>query len=192
MCVPCYIDANLPTKVTDIGWIFADSYERRKEAGEKKNPSFDESLAKSIKRESISIEKEKKTISIVTENGKLTIPITVEDIDHLAQKIGILVGKWLIYRMSSEVDSAWKIIAENTWNGDLGISAKVSTSLQKGRRHVICVYTYNYLDLIDVKWVREKLRTLGFNEELCYKPDIHTHLGIYYRATSLSPCRYRM
>ena len=47
-------------------------------------------------------------------------------------------------------------------------------------------------DLKDVKRVRGKLRIFGLNEELCYKPDIYTHLGIYYRTTSLSSCRYRM
>lgn len=190
--MPCYINNNLPTRVKDKYWVHAESYERSKIARGKVNRDFDENLALAITEENVVIEKNKNIISIQTENEVISIPITTESIDDLAQKSGILVGKWLIHRPESEIDSAWKIIAENTWNGKLSISAKVSTLLHKSKKYVICVYTYNYLDLLDVKNVRKKLRTFGFNEELCYKPDIYTYLGIYYRTTSLSPCRYRM
>lgn len=193
LCVSCYVDENLPTKVNDTSWIVAFCSDGRgKEAKGKTNSNIDESLATAIVDGKITIEKDKKTILIQTENDVLSIPITIENIDSLAQKSGILIGKWLIYRTESEIDSAWKAIAENTWSGKLTSCAKVSTSAQKSKRHVICVYTDNYLDYEDVERIREKLRNLGFGEELCYKPDVYTYLGIYYRKSSLSPCRYRM
>ena len=135
--------------------------------------------------------KDKKVIILESDGREISIPLNVESIDNLAKKSGILVGKWLIYRNASEIDTVWKVIAKSTINGELGTSAKVSTAMKKSKRHVICAYTANYLDLNDAMRVREKLRQLGFTEELCYKPDIYTYLGIYYRTTSLSPCRYR-
>lgn len=115
----------------------------------------------------------------------------MEKLDELAQKSDILVGKWLIYRNDSEIDNVWKIIGRATFDGELGKSAKASTAMQNKRRYTICAYTENYLNLDDVMKVREKLRLLGFTDELCYKPEIYTYLGIYYRTTRLSPCRYR-
>ena len=102
-----------------------------------------------------------------------------------------LLEKWLIYRNTSEINTAWETIAKSTINGELGTSAKVSTAMKKSKRHVICVYTENYIDFEDVMRVQKKLEQLGFTERLCYKPDIYTYLGIYYRATHLSPCRYK-
>lgn len=94
------------------------------------------------------------------------------------KKSGVLIGKWLIYRNDLEIDHVWRTIARSTFKGGLGISAKVSTAMSERKRHVICVYTGNYLDLEDVMRVRKKLRELGFTEKLCYKPDIYTYLGI--------------
>ena len=147
MCVPCYIKDNLPTKVKDTPWVIAESYERTKSAQEKINRDFDKNLALAIVNRNFEIEKSNNTISIQIKNKVLSIPITIERIDNLAHKSGILVGKWLIHKMETEIDSAWKVIAENTWSEKLGISAKVSTLLHKSKRYVICVYTYNYLDL---------------------------------------------
>jgi hypothetical protein len=158
----------------------------------KKDFAVDRELAAAIMSEGILVDRDKQILKIETKRASLSVPITVKHVDQLAQRSGILVGKWLIHRIDSEIDLAWKKIAENVWHGHLGISAKSSTALKKSRRYVMCVYTENYLDLLDVKRVRKKLRNLGFSEELCYKPDIYSYLGIYYKTTELSPCRYKM
>ena len=101
------------------------------------------------------------------------------------------MGKWLIYRNAADIDETWKKIATALFNNELGTSAKARTAMQKQRSHVICVYTHNYLDLDDVKRVREKLKEMGFTEALCYKPDLYTYLNIYSGTTMLTPCRYR-
>jgi len=187
MCVDCYINQNLPTEVHEIPWVYVASFSRKRV----KEDRFDEELASAITSMRSTISKDKTAIVLESNDRKISVPLTVEKIDKLAQKSGILIGKWLIYRSNSEIDTVWKTIAKSTFNRELGMSAKVSTAMQKNKRYVICVYTEDYLNLEDVMRVRKKLRLLGFTDELCYKPDIYTHLGIYYRKTRLSPCRHR-
>lgn len=188
MCADCYINSNLPTGVHNTPWVHAFSFVRKKR---RKHKEVDEKLASAITSMTAEISEDKTTIVLDVDGKAVSIPVNVEKLDELAQKTGILGGKWLIYRGSSEIDDTWKTIAKRTFNGELGTSAKAGTALQSKKRHVICVYTYDYFDLEDVMKVREKLRSLGFTDELCYKPDIYTYLDIYYRTTSLSPCRYR-
>jgi len=92
-------------------------------------------------------------------------------------------GKWLIFQEPGLIDSAWKKIREATVALDLGISAKVSTSKpnpeSRDNRKVIYVYTKDWADEADVMRVREKLRTLGFNERIGYKRNIETFAGQY-------------
>jgi len=158
-----------------------------------KKRGFDKELASIITSQKIHVmDKDKNAMIIPVKDKMLSVPLTLESIDNLAEKAGILVGKWLIYRSKLEIDSVWKVVAEATWNGQLGKSAKVSTLKHKKSQFVVCVYTPSYLDFEDVKRVRDDLRVLGFNKKLCYKPDIYTYLGIYYKTTPLSSCRYRM
>lgn len=190
MCVDCYIDNVHPTEVRDTPWVGAFSSFKGIKKPVREN-KFDDKLASAITSMSAKISEDKTAIILEVDEKRILIPLTVEKLDELAQKSGILVGKWLIYRNDSEIDDVWKTIARATSNGELGRSAKVSTAMQNKRRYTICAYTENYLNLDDVIKVREKLRLLGFTDELCYKPDIYTYLGIYYRTTRISPCRYR-
>ena len=133
-----------------------------------------------------------KSVALPLEKGNFEVPLIPEAIDKLAVRTGILGGKWLVYRARNESDSAWLTIARATFNRTLGSGAKVSTAEEdEAKRHVICIYTRNYLDLEDVKRVRGLLRDMGFTESLCYKPDIYTYLDIYKGTTKLSPCRFR-
>ena len=102
-------------------------------------------------------------------------------IDEIAKKTDLLSGKWLIYVYREHVDKLWDEIEKLVDEGKIW-SAKVSTSAHpwtsKGK-HVICVYTKNYLDEQDVMKTREVLRQIGIENRLTYKPDIYTLLGIY-------------
>lgn len=190
MCIDCYISSNMPTEVHNRPWIGSFSFPMRRKKGLREN-ELDEKLASAITSMSAKISEDKTAIIMEVDEKRISIPVTVEKLDELAQKSGILVGKWLIYRDKSGIDDVWKTIARGTFDGELGKSAKVSTAMQNNRRYVICIYTENYLDLEDVMRVREKLKLLGVTEKLCYKPDLYTYLGIYYRTTHLSPCRHR-
>jgi hypothetical protein len=92
-------------------------------------------------------------------------------------------GKWLIFQEPGLIDPAWKKVRDATVALDLGISAKVSTSKpnpeSRDNRKVIYVYTKDWADEADVMRVREKLRTLGFNERIGYKRNIETFAGQY-------------
>jgi len=102
-------------------------------------------------------------------------------IDKIAEKTNILSGKWLIFVQRDETDQLWKKIEKLANKGKIW-SAKISTSrhpLASKGTHVICVYTKDYTDNSEVMKVRESLKRIGIENELFYKPDIYTLLGIY-------------
>jgi hypothetical protein len=93
-------------------------------------------------------------------------------------------GKWLIFVPLKQLDEKWAVIAKATESGLLGIAAKAATAkpnkLSKNKWiKVICVYTYDSADHLDVKRVRDHLRTLGFEKKLSYKTDQATSEGRY-------------
>lgn len=70
---------------------------------------------------------------------------------------------------------------------------KGSTARQVGtsKEYVVCVYTRNYLDTVDVKRVRHRLRELGYTQRLYYKSDLYTYLNIYHKTfPSVKASRY--
>lgn len=119
-------------------------------------------------------------------------PLSVENIDRIAEDHGIKVGKWLVFRRPTAVDATWEKIAEAVIEGRLGRSAKVASANARGTTddHVICVYTPDYRDEKDIDRVRQELHSLGITETLYYKPDIYTYLNIYRGRTDISPSRY--
>jgi hypothetical protein len=105
-------------------------------------------------------------------------------ISALARETGVMTGKWMLFPSVDLVDQVWAAVARATSNGDLGISAKVATDdgSGDGRPRLICVYTYDYEDLQDVKRVLMKLRGMGLLEKekglIYYKCDAYTYLNI--------------
>lgn len=94
------------------------------------------------------------------------------------------VGKWMVFVPTANVDRAWDKIREATLAGRLGDVAKVATAYPSPLRrspgeHVICVYTLDYTDQVDVARVLVGLRELGFSQRLSYKTDAATHAGRY-------------
>ena len=93
-------------------------------------------------------------------------------------------GKWLIFTPIEKVDETWAVIKEATEAGKLGDSVKVATMYpnpynKDPSRRVICVYTYDWTDEVDVHRVRQVLRELGFTWKLAYKADRDTLEGKY-------------
>ena len=83
-----------------------------------------------------------------------------------------------------EVDAVWRIIAEATEAGNLGSESKVSTAMtgfdgSPPTKHVICVYTYDWMDVEDVRRIRAELRSLGIVTRIPYKTDEDTLAGKY-------------
>jgi hypothetical protein len=92
------------------------------------------------------------------------------------------VGKWLVFVPHASVDAVWEQIRTVTGKGQLGISAKVSTSRPSGYKsteHVICVYTDDFRNKVNVGEVLRGLRKIGITGKLYYKTDQATLSGVY-------------
>ncbi|MCJ1229840.1 hypothetical protein MMC12_006510 [Toensbergia leucococca] len=107
----------------------------------------------------------------------------------VARANGVVTGKWMLFPMPEDVNRWWKVVAEGTASGELGIAAKVATDDGRGEREsrVICVYTADFEDRADVKRVLQRLVAAGLvrkkgpmgeDRGVFYKCDAFTHLGI--------------
>lgn len=188
ICAICYAEKHPPTKTLDKTWLYLPVLRKKRSKSSASYGSFDSELAKSIIQNNFQIDDETNQIQI----NNTSFPFTIEGIDELAKQSGVLVGKWLIYRGEKDIDASWKTIAEALIDNMFGVSAKVSTVRQKGHSYVICVYTQNYMDTVDVQSVRSVLSSIGFRESLCYKPDLYTYLNIYSGTSKIQPCRFRL
>jgi len=94
-------------------------------------------------------------------------------------------GKWLIFaRVGKELDSIWKNIKILTEEGNLVDYCKVSTRKENPNAMnqnigVICVYTYDSKDKLDLLRVADILFKIKDVEKLYYKEDASTHEGRY-------------
>lgn len=94
-------------------------------------------------------------------------------------------GKWLIFIPEDKVDIVWQKIRKSILKNKLVRYAKCSTIIKNKHSQnnktdcVICIYTYDYTDEVDVRVIRYKLKKLGFREKLYYKTDNATREGIY-------------
>lgn len=93
-------------------------------------------------------------------------------------------GKWLVFSDIKDHDSIWQKIKRATQDGLLGVGAKAATSKPNPNapsvdEKVICIYTYNWLDIDDVYRVEKTLRKIGIEQTLYYKTDSDTIAGQY-------------
>lgn len=83
-------------------------------------------------------------------------------------------GKWCLFIPTIQIDDIWKIVKKATEDGLLGDSSKVSTKLGNELRQtsketrVICIYTYNGDDIIDIHRIRDKLIDLGLQQYISH------------------------
>ncbi|HBH46634.1 MAG: hypothetical protein A2445_02710 [Candidatus Jacksonbacteria bacterium RIFOXYC2_FULL_44_29] len=93
-------------------------------------------------------------------------------------------GKWLLFVNIYSIDKIWAKIKIATEKGRLGGMAKAATvkinpDFPNSKIKVICVYTYDWKDELDVKRIREELRMIGITRKISYKADEDTELGKY-------------
>jgi hypothetical protein len=96
-------------------------------------------------------------------------------------------GKWLLFISAPRIDAAWAVIDRETREGRLGVAAKAATAMPNPnatsqKMKLICVYTYNFEDLDDVRRVRQRLRELGYTKKIPYKTDAATNAGKYTKS----------
>ncbi|KAI6914582.1 hypothetical protein KC334_g576 [Hortaea werneckii] len=100
-----------------------------------------------------------------------------DDLVKLAVDSGITSGKWMLFPSPDDLPRTWRLVAEATAADKLGPATKVAThdpSSTKPER-VICVYTFDFTDIKDVRRVLNELAELG----LCGPRD---QRGIFYKA----------
>lgn len=91
------------------------------------------------------------------------------------------LGKWCVFRASIQIDELWASVSSAVMANRLDL-AKCSTAIRApdyGGNHVICVYCPHSDDREHVMRVRAILRELGIEEELGYKRDHETLMGVY-------------
>lgn len=93
-------------------------------------------------------------------------------------------GKWLIFVSDYFLDKIWIKIKTATEEGKLGGMVKVATAktnpdFQNSKVKVVCVYTYDWKDKMDVKRVRDGLRNIGITRKIAYKTDEDTDQNKY-------------
>lgn len=104
-------------------------------------------------------------------------------------------GKWLIFVSVRNLDHVWSKIKRAVEEGKLGGIAKTvqsggNSGRSKSAATVICVYTYDWMDVQDVKRIRAELRKIGITRKLSYKTDEDTERGIYRATTSEKVSKY--
>lgn len=72
----------------------------------------------------------------------------------------------MIFPSPSEVNEVWASVARHTANNDLGIAAKVAPDNGNDRSaRLVCIYTENCFDEVDVSRVLHKLKDIGLVEK---------------------------
>ena len=186
ICQDCFLEENKPTCTPNRPWINVYNPAKRKD---QLDPAEFTQMIKARHR----LTRKDDKFHLIDENERTQLlDLTPENIDFLARNMNFTEGKWLIFQPESQIDEVWLKVAKAIIHGQLSSvpSAKVSTT-PKDENYVICVYTDDYLDEDAVMKVRERLRDLGIDWLIFYKPDIYTHLRIYSRTTSLPAHRYK-
>ena len=106
--------------------------------------------------------------------------------------IRVLTGKWMAFernaRQSKKMDEQWAKVKQGVRDNKLGFSAKI-TDGNPGSR-VMCIYTYSFLDEVDVWRVLDQLHAVGVYPST-WKADIMTLLGIYSSKAQDASGRHR-
>lgn len=107
-----------------------------------------------------------------------------EDLLSAAVKTGTTCGKWMLFPGSDDLPRYWRIVAKATAEGKLGPVSKVATPdpFNGKDETLICVYTYDFTDLEDVRRVLDELLELSLcrrdGKPIFYKCDAYTYMDI--------------
>ncbi|ERF73252.1 hypothetical protein EPUS_03084 [Endocarpon pusillum Z07020] len=110
-----------------------------------------------------------------------------EDIVKLARAKNVKEGKWMLFPSPKHVDGVWAKVARATWEGELGVGAKVATKNEDDdderseKSRLVCVYTRDVEDRVDVERVLQKLVGMGLvggEQGIFYKCDAYTYLDV--------------
>lgn len=104
------------------------------------------------------------------------------DLLSLAVKTSTTCGKWMFFPSLNDYPRYWRVVAETTVAGTLGVTSKAATLDATNQTGLICVYTYNFSDKDDVRRVLQSLFDSGLcqsdGKPIYYKCNAYTYLGI--------------
>jgi hypothetical protein len=104
------------------------------------------------------------------------------DLRALAVRTSLTSGKWMLFPSDEDYPRCWRLAVEGTAQGRLGILSKAATPSTIDPVNLICVYTYDFTDMVDVQRVLEALVDLGLcrkdGSPIYYKCDGYTYLDI--------------
>ena len=105
-----------------------------------------------------------------------------DDMLSLAVKTSTTCGKWMLFPSPEEYPRCWRLVAEATAAGKLGVTSKAATPDPFEPLNLICVYTYDFTDMNDVERVLNGLVELDIcrmgGKPIYYKCDAYTYLDI--------------
>lgn len=105
-----------------------------------------------------------------------------DDLLKLCVKTNTTCGKWMLFPSSEDYPRFWRLVAEATAEGKLGVTSKAATYATNDPLNLICVYTYDFTDDADVRRVLGELVDLGVctkgGKPIYYKCDAYTYLHI--------------
>ena len=107
-----------------------------------------------------------------------------EDLLEAALSTHTTCGKWMLFPSAADLPRYWRLVAEATFEGKLGPTSKVATYDHVATRDatLICVYTYNFADMADVRRVLDQILEIGLctkdGRPIYYKCDAYTYLDI--------------
>ena len=86
-----------------------------------------------------------------------------EAILQAARETNVKDGKWMLFPTAEDLNWAWEVVCNGTVARELGSAAKVSAreGEEEPARSLICVYTKDFDDKIDVKRVIVALQQMG-------------------------------
>lgn len=141
---------------------------------------------------SVKIDNHKNCLGIPT-RCKCLVPFIFARCYHdNVEMISINSGKWMLFPEHEHVDDCWSKVIELLNGGILGVAAKVSVQSNEqdsGERHLICIYTYDFEDVVDVFRVLLAIRDNIDGCKYCmlnYKTDISTIEGKYHNDQAAS------
>lgn len=122
-------------------------------------------------------------------------PPSHRDVLSLAEKHGVLYGKWLLRVSLNFAPELWTKIRNGMLDGKLGPTAKISQSPEAGEKTlIVCVYVPDFRDKAEVLRIRRALHydvKVYTKSCLYFKPDCFTHIDLFHRWKQLKKSIYR-
>jgi hypothetical protein len=91
----------------------------------------------------------------------------------------------MLFPTDEDAPKVWLQVVEAVSAGQLGIAAKIATASKPGERtHLVCIYTKDFTDVVDVRRQLETMADLRLVDRnssrgIWYKCDAFTYLNIY-------------